>query len=347
MKLSALNFTVPNKQIPKYPKAKREDARLMVVDRVTEKIEHRSFSDIVEYFSPGDVLVLNDTRTFFGHLEGIKKKSKARVSLILLHLLDSVEHLWDVKIEPARKIRIGNKLDLSNGLEAEVADNTVSGGRIVQFRFDGTSEVLKSILEETGFPPLPEDLKRKPENIDKQRYITLYGTKGGSTGAPSAGFHFTQYLLTLLEVKDVKLCNLTLHIGYSTYQKIEAEELSKYTISTEPYEISEETAKVVNEARKGGKRVCAVGTSTFKAMESSISYDKELIAGKGSTNNFLHPPYTPKVPTALLTGFHLPRSIDFVNSLAFLGAELGMEVYEMAIEEGYDFFVYGDALLVL
>ena len=347
MKLSSLYFELPEKLIAKYPKPNREDARLMVVDRDTEIIEHYSFKDLPKFFKKEDVLVLNDARVIAGQLDGYKEKTNSKVNVLLLRELHTEHHLWDAWIDPARKIRVGNKLCFGNELIAQVIDNTTSRERTLKFVFDGNNEMLQDLFDILGQAPIPATLGRKPEEIDRERYQTVYASETGGVAAPSAGFNLSRRLLKYLQAKGILLPSITMHLGLSTFKQLDVEDLGKYKMHTEYYNIPKEAASTVNRALKNNKKVCVVGTSTLKTVESSISYERDLKAGDGWTSKFVHPPYQPIIANALLTNFHLPRSTDFVSTLGFTGADLGMEIYESAIEEEYNFFCYGDSLLVI
>lgn len=353
MKLSQFDFKLPEKLIAKYPPPHRQDARLMVAHRDTEIIDcYDSFDAIKNFFHKGDVLVLNDTKVFAGNLRARKEKPSSHgkntaVDVTLTRELNDKKHLWEVIIDRAREIRTGNKLCFNNEIFAEITENISSCARAIKFAFEGDSEQLKEIIQEMGNIPIAKALKRKPEPIDKLRYQTIYNDKLGSIAPPSAGFHFTKKLLKYLELHDVILPRLTAHLGIKTFKLIDAEDLNKYKIHVEFYNIPESTADVVNHAKKEGKRICAVGTSTLKALESARFHRDTLAAGSGHTYKFLHPGVDFVMANSLLTNFHLPRSIDFINTLAFAGHELGMEIYQTAIQENFSFFIYGDALLIL
>lgn len=353
MKLSRFDFTLSEKLIAKYPRPNRQDARLMVAHRDSGLIDcYDNFDAIKKFFHKRDVLVLNDAKVFAGNLRARKEKSNPQgknttVDVTLTRELNAEKHLWEATIDRAREIRTGNKLCFNNEMFAEVTENISSCARALKVAFEGDSETLKQILQEMGEMPIAKALKRKPEPIDKIRYQTIYGDKPGAIAPPAAGFHFTKRLLKYLELHDVLLPRLTAYLGIKTFKLIDAEDLNKYKIHVEFYNIPEATADIVNHAKKAGKRICAVGTSTLKVLESALSHKDALAAGDGHTYKFLHPGSEFVTANSLLTNFHLPRSIDFINTLAFAGHELGMEIYETAIEEGFSFFVYGDALLIL
>lgn len=348
MKLSAFKFVLPSKLIASHPVENREESRLMVIHKSTGKIEHRTFKDLINYLGVGDVLVLNDTKIFPAKLYGSKEKTGAQIEVFLLRELESGEHLWDTLVEPARKIRVGNKLYFGEGeLVAEVLDNTTSRGRTLKFLFDGTPEEFYEIVDDLGMVPLPSQLKRKPEPADKERFQTVYAKNIGAVVAPAAGLHFSTHLLKRLELQGVDLAAITLHIGLNSTKIIDVEDLTKYKIGSEYFRIPAETVSLVNGALEARKRVCAVGTSTIKALETSVSVAGRLKPIQDWTNKLIFPPYDFKICTALITNFHLPESLPLVSAAAFGGYELMMEAYRVAIQEKYRFFVYGDAMLIL
>lgn len=349
MKLSSFGFDLPEKLIAKYPAPSREEARLMVVERATGKISHHKFSDFPNFFNADDVLVLNNTKVAPIYFQGYKEKTGASISILLLRELDKENHLWDTLIDPARKIRVGNKLYFGDHeLFAEVLDNTTSRGRTVRFVFDGSSKELHELFNQLGEPPVEPILKRPCEPIDRERYQTVFAEETGSVITPVAGLHFTKYILKLLELKDVKMSPITLHISYSSLGIVDAEDLEKYKLGSDAFSIPEETAQAVNKALENKKKVCAVDISSLQAIESSTSSIERLKSKEGFTNKFIRPPSIPRIANALLTNFYLPKSIPFVNSVGFGGYDLmTKKVYPTAIAEGYRFFVYGDALLIL
>lgn len=348
MRLSAFKFTLPPKLIALYPVEYREEARLMVIHKNTSKIEHKLFKDILHYFEEDDTLVVNDTRVFPTKLHGNKDKIEAPIEVFLLRELDQEEHLWDALVEPARKIRVGNKLYFGHGeLVAEVLDNTTSRGRTLKFLFEGTREELYSIIDQLGIVPLPEQIKRKAEPEDRVHYQTVYAKHIGAVIAPAAGLHFTPQLLKRLALKSINTVPITLHISLGMLGTIDVEDLTKYKIGSEPFAIPEETALAVNKSLDSKRQVCAVGVSTTKAVESSVSVSGRLKASQGWTNRLIFPPYNFKVCTSLITNFHLPESVPLINAAAFGGYELMMEAYQVAIKEKYRFFIYGDAMLII
>lgn len=348
MKLSAFKFDLPAKLIASHPAENRDEARLMVVHKATGKIEHKLFKEVIDYLAEDDTLVVNNTKVFASLLHGSKEKTGAQIEVLLLRELSEEQRLWDTLVDPARKIRVGNKLFFGHGeLVAEVLDNTTSRGRTLKFLFDGTTEELHSIIEQLGNTPLPEAIKRKVTPEDRSRYQTVYAEKMGAVVAPSAGLHFTPYLLKYLDLKGTKIAPVTLHIGLGTLRPIDVEDLTKCKVDSEYFSVDAATAEAVNQSLAQNKQVCAVGVSTIKAMEESITVAGSLKANQGWTNRFIFPPYSFKVCTSLITNFHLPETAPLVAAAAFGGYDLLMEAYQEAIKEKYRFFVYGDAMLIL
>ncbi|MCU0318009.1 MAG: tRNA preQ1(34) S-adenosylmethionine ribosyltransferase-isomerase QueA [Amoebophilaceae bacterium] len=348
MKLSSFKFDLPSKLISPHPAANRDEARLMVVHKDTGKIEHKHFKDVIDYLSEDDVLVVNDTKVFSALLYGSKEKTGAPIEVLLLRELNGEHHLWDALVDPARKIRVGNKLFFGDGeLVAEVLDNTTSRGRTLKFLFDGTTEDLHGIIEQLGNTPLPKEIKRKVIPEDRSRYQTVYAQQIGAVVAPTAGLHFTPHLLKRLELQGIHIASLTLHIGLGSLRPVDVEDLTKYKVDSEFMSIHETVARVVNQALNQRKRVCAVGVSTAKAIESSVSAAGGLKASHGWTNKFIFPPYPFRVCTSLITNFHLPASAPLMTAAALGGYDLIMEAYQLAVKEKYRFFVYGDAMLIL
>ena len=348
MKLSAFRFELPNKLIASHPEENREEARLMVIHKDSGKIEHKLFKDILEYFDEQDTIVVNDTKVFPAMLYGNKEKTGARIEVLLLRELNADQRLWDTLVDPARKIRVGNKLYFGESeLVAEVLDNTTSRGRTLKFLFDGSNEELHSIIDQLGNTPLPKEIARNVTPNDLERYQTVYAQNSGAVVAPTAGLHFTPQLLKQLELKGVNIAPITLHIGLGTLRLVDVEDLTKYKVDSEFFSISEKTAQVVSSSLNQKKQVCAVGFSTTRAMESSVSVANRLKPNQGWTNKFIFPPYAFKVCTSMVTNFHLPESAPLMNATAFGGHELITEAYQTAIKEKYRFFVYGDAMLII
>lgn len=349
MKLSQFRFDLPLNLIAQYPSKKREDARLMVVHRTTGQIENRHFRDILEYFDDKDVFVVNNTKVFPARMYGRKEKTGAKIEVFLLRELNKQNRLWDVIVDPARKIRVGNKLYFGDAdeLVAEVIDNTTSRGRTIRFLFDGPEEEFKMVLNSLGETPLPKYIKRKPDEEDRERYQTVYAKHEGAVAAPTAGLHFSIELIKRLEIQGVRFAEVTLHTGLGTFRPIEVEDLSKHKMDAEFYRIEDQACKIVNKAKTEGHRICSVGTTTMRALETSFTADKLLKPSEGWTNIFIHPPYNFSISDALVTNFHLPKTSLLIMTCAFAGYELTMEAYKKAIKDKYRFFSYGDAMLVI
>lgn len=349
MKLSKFNYDLPQDRLAFRPTEYRDQSRLLVLDRKTGKIEHKQFKDLVDYFDENDVIVLNNTKVFPARLFGEKEKTGARIEVFLLRELNKEQKLWDILVDPARKIRIGNKLYFGEEqrLMAEVIDNTTSRGRTLRFLFDGTHEEYKAELKRLGQIPLPKYIKREPDDSDALRYQTIYAKSEGAVAAPTAGLHFSKHLLKKLEIKGVNLPEITLHIGLGTFRPIEVEDISKHKMDSEELYIDQETADIVNRAKRDRRRVCAVGTTVMRGLESSVSTTSNLNPFDGWTNKFIYPPYDFTIPTCLVTNFHQPKSTVLMMVAAFTGYDLIMHAYEVAIKEEYRFTSYGDAMLIL
>lgn len=349
MKLSQFKFELPLNLIAQNPTKAREDSRLMVVHKDTGKIEHRTFRDIAEYFDDKDVMVVNNTKVFPARLYGKKEKTGAKIEVFLLRELNKPNRLWDVIVDPARKIRVGNKLYFGDNdeLVAEVIDNTTSRGRTIRFLFDGDEEAFKRILEQLGETPLPKYIKRKPDEMDKERYQTVYAKYEGAVAAPTAGLHFSRELIMRLEIQGLKFAEVTLHTGLGTFRPIEVEDLSKHKMDAEYFRVDEYAANIVNNAKKNGRRICSIGTTTMRALESSVTANGLLKPEEGWTNLFIHPPHDFSIADSLVTNFHLPKTSLLIMVCAFAGYDLAMEAYKTAIKEKYRFFSYGDAMMVI
>ncbi len=349
MKLSQFNFELSPEFIADYPSRFRDECRLMVVDREKQTIEHKIFKDILNYFDEGDIMILNNTKVFPARLFGTKEKTGAKIEVFLLRELNREAKLWDVLVDPARKIRVGNKLYFGedNLLVAEVVDNTTSRGRTIRFLFDGEYSEFKQALAILGNTPLPKYIKRDPEDIDKERYQTIYAKEEGAVAAPTAGLHFSRELMKRLEIKGLDFAELTLHVGLGTFDSIDVEDLSKHKMDAEYFRVSEDAAQKVNRAKKNKNRVCAVGTTSIRASETAVSAERLLKAMEGWTNLFVHPPYEFAISDALVTNFHLPKSSLLILTCAFGGYDLIMKAYEEAVKEKYNFFSYGDAMLII
>lgn len=349
MKLSQFKFDLPKELIAHYPSEHRDESRLMVVNSKEGTIEHKIFKDVVNYFNEGDVMVLNNTKVFPARLFGNKEKTGAKIEVFLLRELNRESRLWDVLVDPARKIRIGNKLYFGDddSLVAEVIDNTTSRGRTLRFLFDGSYEEFRETLMNLGHTPLPKYITRDAEPEDESRYQTIYAEKEGAVAAPTAGLHFSREVLKRLELQGVDFAKLTLHVGLGTFRTVEVEDLTKHKMDSEQVEITDECCNVVNKAKVAKKRVCAVGTTSMRAMETSYSTDKLLKPYNGWTNKFIFPPYDFNVADSMITNFHVPESTLLMMITAFGGYDLIMEAYHQAIKEKYRFYSYGDAMLIL
>ena len=321
---------------------------MMVVNRKEGTIEHRVFSDIIEYFDEGDALVLNDTKVFPARLYGNKEKTGAKIEVFLLRELNSDNLLWDVLVDPARKIRIGNKLYFGDDdLVAEVIDNTTSRGRTLRFLFDGSHEEFRKIIMSLGETPIPKYIQREVEPEDEERYQTVYAKNEGAVAAPTAGLHFSKNLLKRCEILGVNFAPVTLHIGLGTFRPVEVEDLTKHKMDSEEMEITEKTAEIVNNAKRSNKKVIAVGTTSMRAIETSVSTDGFLKPYKGWTNKFIFPQYDFSIADMMITNFHMPESTLLMMTAAFGGYDLIMKAYKEAIKEKYRFYSYGDAMLII
>jgi len=349
MKLSQFNFELPNDLLAEYPSEQRDEARLMVLDRKNQTIEHKLFKDLIDYFEEDDVMVLNNTKVFPARLFGNKEKTGARIEVFLLRELNEESRLWDVLVDPARKIRIGNKLFFGEdeSLVAEVIDNTTSRGRTLRFLYDGSYGAFRDKLKELGQTPLPKYIKRDAEPSDAERYQTIYAKYEGSVAAPTAGLHFSKHLLKRLEIKGVELPELTLHVGLGTFSPVEVEDLSKHKMDSERATIPKSIVNKVNRAIDNKKRVCACGTTVMRALESSVSADLRLNPFDGWTNKFIFPPYEFSIANCMITNFHTPKSTLMMMTAAFAGYDFLKEAYAQAIKEKYAFFSYGDAMLII
>ena len=349
MKLSQFKFNLPSDLIALYPPANRDEARLMVVDRRTGKIEHRVFTDLVDYVKDGDVFVINNTKVFPAKLNGEKEKTGAKIEVLLLRELNHESRLWDVLVDPARKIRIGNKLYFGEGdeLVAEVIDNTTSRGRTLRFLFDGTYDEFKKTLFGLGHTPLPKEIKRDEMPEDADNFQTIYAKVEGAVSAPTAGMHFSKILMKRLEIIGASFAELTLHPGIGNFRDIEVEDLTKHKPDSEEMEITQECCDLVNEANQRHNTVIAVGTTSMKALETAVTISSKVKPFKGWTNKFIFPPYNFTVANAMITNFHLPKSPMMMEVAAFCGYDLLMKAYKEAVAEKYHFFTYGDAMLII
>lgn len=351
-KLSQFKFDLPDELIAQYPADVRDESRLMVVHKDSGKIEHKLFKDIIDYFDEDDALIFNNTKVFPARMYGKKEKTGAKIEVFLLRELNKDAMLWDVLVDPARKIRVGNKLyfhdeEGNNILVAEVVDNTTSRGRTIRFFFDGTDEEFRAVLRQLGHTPLPKYIDREVEDIDKERYQTVYAKEVGAVAAPTAGLHFSRELMKKLEIKGCQFAELTLHVGLGTFRSIDVEDLSKHKMDAEYYKINDRAAQIVNSAKDNNKKVCAVGTTSMRSIESSVSATGHLKASEGWTNKFIYPPYEFSIANSMVTNFHLPKTSLIIMIAAFAGYDLTMEAYAEAVKEKYRFFSYGDAMLII
>ncbi len=349
MKLSHFSFDLPEELLAEYPSEHRDESRLMVLNRKEQTIEHKLFKDVIDYFDEGDVMALNNTKVFPARMYGNKEKTGARIEVFLLRELNAENRLWDVLVDPARKIRIGNKLFFGedDSLVAEVIDNTTSRGRTLRFLFDGSYEEFRAKLLELGETPLPKYIKRDVEPSDEERYQTIFAKHEGAVAAPTAGLHFSKHLMKRLEIKGVDFAELTLHVGLGTFSPVEVEDLSKHKMDSEQIHIPEGTANLINNALKEKRRICAVGTTVMRSIESCVSASDILNSYEGWTNKFIFPPYEFSIANSMITNFHTPKSTLMMMTAAFAGYDFLMEAYKEAVKEKYKFYTYGDAMLIL
>lgn len=349
MKLSMFKFNLPKELLAEHPAKNRDESKLMIVDRATGKITHKKFKDLINYFGDGDVMILNDTKVFPARMYGNKEKTGAKIEVFLLRELNAESRLWDVLVDPARKIRIGNKLYFgdNDNVVAEVIDNTTSRGRTLRFLFDGPYDEFRKALYDLGETPLPKYIKRAVEESDIERYQTVFAKHEGAVAAPTAGLHFSRELLKRLEIKGVNYANVTLHIGLGTFRMVEVEDLTKHKMDSEEAIITEESCKIINTGKDKKKKVCAVGTTVMRALESSVSTTGHVNPYNGWTNKFIFPPYDFSVANCMITNFHMPESTLLMQVAAFGGYDLIMKAYKEAIKEKYRFYSYGDAMLIL
>ncbi len=349
MKLSNFNFDLPSELLAEYPSEHRDEAKLMVLNRANQTIEHKLFKDLINYFDEGDVMMLNNTKVFPARMYGNKEKTGARIEVFLLRELNAENRLWDVLVDPARKIRIGNKLFFGEdeSLVAEVIDNTTSRGRTLRFLFDGPYEEFRKKLIQLGETPLPKYIKREVEPSDEERYQTIFAKNEGAVAAPTAGLHFSKHLMKRLEIKGVDFAEMTLHVGLGTFNPVEVEDLSKHKMDSEQVIIPEKSANIINNALENKKRICAVGTTVMRSVESSVSASSRLNSFSGWTNKFIFPPYDFSIANCMVTNFHTPKSTLLMMVSAFAGHDFIMEAYQEAIKEKYKFYSYGDAVLII
>lgn len=349
MKLSQFDFNLPDELLAEYPAENRDESRLMVLNRKEGTIEHKMFKDLIEYFEEDDVMVFNNTKVFPARLYGNKEKTGARIEVFLLRELNADTRLWDVLVDPARKIRIGNKLYFGENEElvAEVIDNTTSRGRTLRFLFDGSYTEFRKKLKELGETPLPKYIQRDVTPEDEERYQTIYAKQEGAVAAPTAGLHFSKHLMKRLEIKGVNFAEVTLHIGLGTFNPVEVEDLSKHKMDSEEISIEEEATQIINKGKKTKRKVCAVGTTVMRTLESAVNADHTLHEYEGWTNKFIFPPYDFSIANCMVTNFHMPKSTLLMMISAFAGHELMEKAYKEAIKEKYRFYSYGDAMLII
>ncbi len=349
MKLSAFKYDLPEELLAKYPSEHRDEARLMVVHKDSGKIEHKIFKDVIDYFDEGDTFIFNNSKVFPARMYGQKEKTGAKIEVFLLRELDSESRLWDVLVDPARKIRIGNKLYFgeNDDFVAEVIDNTTSRGRTLRFLYDGPYEDFRKILYDLGETPIPKYMDREPEPEDIERYQTIFAKEEGAVAAPTAGLHFSRELLKRFEIKGINSAELTLHVGLGSFRMVEVEDLTKHKMDSEEVIIPQSACDIVNQSKENKKRVCAVGTTVMRSIETSVSTDSLLKPYKGWTNKFIFPPYDFSVADSMITNFHMPESTLLMMTCAFGGYDLIMEAYQEAIKEKYRFYSYGDAMLII
>lgn len=349
MKLSKFKFNLPQELIAQSPERNRDESRLMVVHPKTKKVEHKIFKDILGYFNDKDVFIFNDTLVFPARLYGNKEKTGAKIEVFLLRELNPDMRLWDVLVDPARKIRIGNKLYFGedDSMVAEVIDNTTSRGRTLRFLYDGPHEEFKKTLYVLGEMPIPSYIDRKVTTEDVERYQTIFAKNEGAVIAPAAGLHFSRELMKRLEIKGCEFSFITVHSGLGNFRDIDVEDLTKYKMDSEEMIVGEEAVNMVNKTKDNNRQICAVGSSVLRAIETTVTTKGHLKSYEGWTNKFIFPPYDFSVATCLVTNFHLPLSTMLMQTAAFGGYDFIMGVYQQAIKEGYRFGAYGDAMLII
>jgi len=349
MKLSAFEYKLPDKYLAQHPSAERDECKLMLLNRKEETIDHLVFKDIIDFYDEGDVIVLNNTKVFPARLFGNKEKTGARIEVFLLRELNQDQRLWDVLVDPARKIRIGNKLYFGEdeSLVAEVIDNTTSRGRTLRFLFDGPYEEFRGKLEQLGETPLPKYINRPVEPQDKERFQTIYAKNEGAVAAPTAGLHFSKHLLKKLEIKGVLLPEITLHIGLGTFSPVDVEDLSKHKMDSEELKINQNSADIINNALKNKKKICAVGTTVMRGLESSVSSFGTLNTYDGWTHKFIYPPFEFSIANSMISNFHTPKSTLLMMVSAFGGKDFVMKAYKEAMKKKYNFSSYGDAMMII
>ncbi len=342
MKLSDFKYDVPEKLIAQYPVEKRDESRLMVVNRKKREFQHKIFKDIIDSLNEGDSLVINETKVFPARVFGVKEKTDARVELLLLRQLE--KNMWEVLVKPARKVRVGNRVQITDELGCDVIDNTTSGGRVVRFDYNGND--FFEIISKVGKSPLPPYIKRDAEDIDREKYQTVYAKNIGAIAAPTAGLHFTEELLDKIRAKGVKIVPVTLHVGLGTFRPIQVEDVTRHQMDSEYYEINEEAVEQINETKMNKGKVVAVGTTVVRVLETAANADNLVKVGSGWTDKFIYPPYKFKIIDSLITNFHLSGSTLFLLISALAGKDLMLEAYQEAIDNEYRFYSYGDAMLI-
>jgi len=349
MKLSSFEYKLPDKYIAQHPSEERDECKLMLLNRKDQTIEHLVFKDIIDFYDDGDVIVLNNTKVFPARLFGNKEKTGARIEVFLLRELNQDQRLWDVLVDPARKIRIGNKLYFGEdeSLVAEVIDNTTSRGRTLRFLFDGPYDEFRAKLQELGETPLPKYIDRPVEPQDKERFQTIYAKNEGAVAAPTAGLHFSKHLLKKLEIKGVLLPEITLHIGLGTFSTVDVEDLSKHKMDSEELIIKQESADIINNALKNNKKICAVGTTVMRGLESSVSSFGTLNPYNGWTHKFIYPPFDFSIANSMISNFHTPKSTLLMMVAAFGDKDFIMKAYKEAMKKKYKFSSYGDAMMII
>lgn len=349
MKLSQFNYNLNPDQIAKYPAKYRDESRMMVLHKKTGEIEHKLFKDILEYAGEEDLFIFNNTKVFPARLYGNKEKTGAEIEVFLLRELNRDQRLWDVLVDPARKIRIGNKLYFgeNDNLVAEVIDNTTSRGRTLRFLFDGTHEEFRATLYKMGEMPIPKWIRTKAESLDTERYQTIFAEHEGAVAAPAAGLHFSRELMKRMEIKGIDSTYITLHMGLGNFRTVDVEDLSKHKMDSEQVIIPESSALTINKTKEKGKKVFAVGVTVMRAIETSVTTRNELKPFDGWTNKFIFPPYKFSIADALISNFQLPQSTMLMSAAAFGGFDNVMNAYNVAAKEGYKFGTYGDALLII
>lgn len=349
MKLSEFTYTLPKNAIAQKPTRNRDESKLMIVNKKERTIEHKKFKHIIDYFEDGDVMIVNNTKVFPARLYGRKEKTGAKIEVFLLRELNKEMRLWDVMVDPARKIRVGNKIYFQNDDEmiAEVVDNTTSRGRTIRFIFNGEEEEFEKKLFEMGETPLPKYIKRKPGNDDEERYQTLFAKHEGAVAAPTAGLHFSHELIKRLQIKGIEFAEVTLHVGMASFNAIDVEDLGKYKMDAEFYRVEAPAVELVNKAKANNKKICCVGTTTMRAIESSVTSQGELKTGEGWSSVFIYPPYNFSIANCMATNFHLPKSSLFVMATAFAEWEILIKAYKEAVKNKYRFYSYGDSMLII